>query len=139
MAEDERTETLQSQHNMAKLRILHPSHEHGEARTEFPDEGAGGGEEIPDGEITIDNATVAAGSPIDTVVGTLILTITSGSNGTPTYELVDDSSGAFKVNGDTIETARSDLIGFVEHNITVKGTVADEGWVQSDIVITVET
>jgi hypothetical protein len=139
MAEDERTETLQSQHNMAKLRILHPSHEHGEARTEFPDEGGGGGEEIPDGEITIDNATVAAGSPIDTLVGTLIGRVDSGSNGVPTYELIDDSNGSFKVNGDTIETARSDLIGYVEHTITVKATVAGEGWFQNDLVITVET
>ena len=134
---DDRTETLQSQHNPAKLRILHPSHEHGDERTEFPDSGAG--EEIPDGEITIDNATVAAGSPIDTVVGTLIGRVDSGSNGVPTYELIDDSNGSFKVNGDTIETARSDLIGYVEHTITVKATVAGEGWFQNDIVITVET
>jgi len=131
---DDRTETLQSQHNPAKLRILHPSHEHGDERTDFSGEG-GSGEEIPDAEISIDNATVAAGSPIDTVVGTLSMT---GATGTPSYQLIDDSNGAFKVNGDTIETARSDLIGFVEHTITVKGT-ADEGWCQSDIMITVET
>ncbi len=135
---DDRTETLQSQHNPAKLRILHPSHEHGDERTEFPEGGGSGGEEIPDGEITIDNATVAAGSPIDTLVGTLIGRVDSGSNGVPTYELIDDSNGSFKVNGDTIETARSDLIGYVEHTITVKATVTGEGWFQNDIVITVE-
>jgi hypothetical protein len=101
--------------------------------------GGGSGPEIPDGEITIDNATLAAGSPIDTVVGTLTGRIDSGSNGTPTFSLLDDSSGSFKVVGDEVQAAKSDLIGNVTHSITVKATVPGEGWFQNDLDITVTT
>ena len=132
MAEDERTETLQAQHNPAKLRILHPSHEHGDERTDYGEGGGGSeGEEIPGGSVTLDPSTVAAG-PADTVVGTLAATV----SGTPTFSLLDDSSGAFKVAGDQLLMAR-DLIGFVEHPVTIKA-VGSDGWCQSDIVITVE-
>jgi hypothetical protein len=134
--ETNRTETLQSQHNTNLLRHLWPSHYHGGTREEpgTPPEGYVPPLEQLVGDVTISNDYIESNEPIDTVVGTLLMP--DGTTGTPTFEMIDDANGAFKVGGEELLVAKDGVIGFVTYTVTVKGT-AVEGWAQSDIDITV--